>query len=125
LTSRAASSLRGICAVPDDRPLEGRHAVVTGASRGIGAAIAERLGTFGARVTLMARDHAALQTVAERVPDSAAIVCDITDAQAIARAFAEAKRCGRIAILVNNAGVAASEPFLRTDDAMLERMLAV
>jgi NAD(P)-dependent dehydrogenase (short-subunit alcohol dehydrogenase family) len=111
--------------VPDDRSLEGRHAVVTGASRGIGAAIAERLGAKGARVTLMARDHAALQTAVERIPESAAVVCDVTDGEAIPRAFAEAKRRGPIAILVNNAGIAASAPFLRTDDAMLERMFAV
>jgi len=111
--------------VPDDRSLEGRHAVVTGASRGIGAAIAERLGVLGARVTLMARDKEALEVVAKRVPDSAAIVCDVTDAQAITHAFAEAKTRGPVSILVNNAGIAASAPFLRTDDAILEQMFAV
>jgi len=111
--------------VPDNHSLEGRHAVVTGASRGIGAAIAERLGTLGARVTLMARDNAALEAVAKRVPDSAAVLCDITDAQAITRAFAEVKARGPVSILVNNAGIAASAPFLRTDDATLERMFAV
>ncbi len=111
--------------MPDDRSLEGRHAVVTGASRGIGAAIAGRLGMLGARVTLMARDRTALESVAAQISGSNVTVCDVTEAAGIVVAFAEAKTRGPISILVNNAGIAASAAFLRTDDAMLERMFAV
>ena len=111
--------------MPDDRSLEGRHAVVTGASRGIGAAIAEALGQRGARVTLMARDKTALEAVAERVLYSSVSICNVTEPVEIVLAFAEAKKRGPIDILVNNAGIAASASFLRTDDAMLQQMFAV
>jgi NAD(P)-dependent dehydrogenase (short-subunit alcohol dehydrogenase family) len=111
--------------VPDDRPLAGRHAVITGASRGIGAAAAEALAKLGARLTLMARDKEALGKVAAGISDSQALACDVTDAASVSRAFAEARERGPIAILVNNAGIAASAPFLRTDDALLERIFAV
>jgi NAD(P)-dependent dehydrogenase (short-subunit alcohol dehydrogenase family) len=111
--------------VPDDRALAGRHAVVTGASRGIGAAAAEALAKLGARLTLMARDNEALDKTSGEIVDSKAIVCDVTDAASVTRAFAEARERGPIAILVNNAGIAASAPFLRTDDALLERIFAV
>jgi NAD(P)-dependent dehydrogenase (short-subunit alcohol dehydrogenase family) len=111
--------------VPDDRPLAGRHVVITGASRGIGAATAEALAKLGARLTLMARDKDALGKVSERIRDSKAMVCDVTDAASVSRAFVKARERGPIAILVNNAGIAASAPFLRTDDALLERIFAV
>ncbi|HEY8697909.1 MAG TPA: SDR family NAD(P)-dependent oxidoreductase [Rhizomicrobium sp.] len=111
--------------MPDDRLLAGRHAVITGASRGIGAATAEALAKLGARLTLMARDKEALGKVAAGIADSRAIVCDVTDAASVSRAFAEARERGPVAILVNNAGIAASAPFLRTDDALLERIFAV
>ena len=111
--------------MPDDRPLAGRHAVITGASRGIGAATAEALAKLGARLTLMARDKEALDQTSGGIADSKAIVCDVTDAASVSRAFAEARERGPIAILVNNAGIAASAPFLRTDDALLERIFAV
>jgi NAD(P)-dependent dehydrogenase (short-subunit alcohol dehydrogenase family) len=111
--------------VPDDRPLAGRHAVITGASRGIGAATAEALAGLGAQVTLMARNEGALDEVSKSIPGSKAIVCDVTEPASVSRAFAEAREHGPIAILVNNAGIAASATFLRTDDALLERIFAV
>jgi NAD(P)-dependent dehydrogenase (short-subunit alcohol dehydrogenase family) len=111
--------------VPDDRPLAGRHAVITGASRGIGAAAAEALARLGARVTLMGRDEDALRTVSGKIAGSKVVVCDVTETASVSRAFAEAREHGPIAILVNNAGIAASAPFLRTDDALIERIFAV
>lgn len=106
-------------------PLEGRHAVVTGGGTGIGAAIASRLTELGAVVTLMGRRREALENRAAALPGARAIVCDVTDEEAVARAFAEAaESSGAVGILVNNAGAARSSPFLETvaDDfrAMLE-----
>ncbi|HEY2447172.1 MAG TPA: SDR family oxidoreductase [Rhizomicrobium sp.] len=108
-----------------DLSLEGRHAVVTGASRGIGAAIAARLADMGAQTTLMGRDASALESEASRNPDARVIVCDVTNPDQIEKAFAEARARAPISILVNNAGAAESAPFLKTSDEMLERMLAI
>ncbi|MCS0614983.1 SDR family oxidoreductase [Massilia kyonggiensis] len=103
--------------------LQAKHAVVTGASRGIGLAIARALRAQGARVTLMARDARALEaTAAELGGDTAWQTVDVTDADGVAAAFA---RAGAVDILVNNAGQAASAPFGRTDAALWQRMLDV
>jgi NADP-dependent 3-hydroxy acid dehydrogenase YdfG len=87
--------------------LSGRSAVVTGASRGIGAGIASALGEQGVRVVMLARTEAKLKEHAERVPGSLPLVCDVTDPKAVDRA---AKRIARHLggapdILVNNAGI--------------------
>jgi NAD(P)-dependent dehydrogenase (short-subunit alcohol dehydrogenase family) len=111
--------------VPAELPLAGRHAVVTGASRGIGAAIAARLAQLGAQTTLMGRDHAALEREAARSVDAHAIICDVTDPTQVESAFAEARARAPIAILINNAGIAQSAPFLKTSDEMLDRLMAV
>jgi NAD(P)-dependent dehydrogenase (short-subunit alcohol dehydrogenase family) len=106
--------------------LEGRHAVVTGGGRGIGAAIATALAAAGARVTLMGRNEATLEEKAEKLPVGQAVRCDVTEEAAVAAAFAEATRAfGPVAILVNNAGAAESAPFVRTSLELLRRMLDV
>jgi NAD(P)-dependent dehydrogenase (short-subunit alcohol dehydrogenase family) len=106
-----------------DDTLNGKHAVVTGASRGIGLAVARALLAQGARVTLMARDAAALEAAAAGLGGATAWrTMDVTDPAAVAQAFAHA---GAVDILVNNAGQAASAPFGRTDDALWQRMLDV
>jgi NAD(P)-dependent dehydrogenase (short-subunit alcohol dehydrogenase family) len=103
--------------------LQGKHAVVTGASRGIGLAIARTLRAHGASVTLMARDARALEAAASDLGgDTAWQTVDVTDADGVAAAFA---RAGAVDILVNNAGQAASAPFGRTDAALWQRMLDV
>lgn len=112
-----------------DVALAGRHALVTGAARGIGAAIARRLAAEGARLTLLGRDLGALQRFAATLPGSAAakpLACDVTDAAQVAAAFDAARAAhGPLAILVNNAGQAATAPLAKTDEAMWARMLAV
>jgi NAD(P)-dependent dehydrogenase (short-subunit alcohol dehydrogenase family) len=103
--------------------LGGKHAVVTGASRGIGLAIARALLDQGARLTLMARDPAALEAAARELGGGTAWrQVDVSDAASVADAFA---RVGGVDILVNNAGQASSAPFLRLDADMWQRMLDV
>jgi NAD(P)-dependent dehydrogenase (short-subunit alcohol dehydrogenase family) len=107
-------------------PLDGRHAVVTGGGRGIGAAVAQTLAAAGARITLMGRSEAALQDKASGLPTARAVRCDITEEAGVAAAFVEAAAAfGPVAILVNNAGAAESAPFVRTSLALLRRMLEV
>ena len=116
-------------AVATPAPLAGRHALVTGAGRGIGAAIARRLAADGARLTLLGRNLDPLAALAADLPPTArarAVVCDVTDADAVARAWASATDgAPPVDILVANVGQAASAPFVRTDDDLWQRMLAV
>jgi 2-hydroxycyclohexanecarboxyl-CoA dehydrogenase len=105
-----------------------RHAVVTGAGRGIGAAIARRLAGEGHQLTLMGRTVSALEALRAELPGKAhaVVTVDVTDAGSVAQAFAQAREAlGPVAILVNNAGQAESAPFAKTDAALWQRMLAV
>jgi NAD(P)-dependent dehydrogenase (short-subunit alcohol dehydrogenase family) len=109
-----------------------RHAVVTGAARGIGAAIAHALAGAGARVTLLGRDIHTLKVTAAQIAaahpqsETAAITADVSDSAAIREAISRARaRFGPVHLLVNNAGQAESAPFLKTDEALWQRMLAV
>lgn len=110
-------------------PLAGRHALVTGAGRGIGAAVAHRLAVDGARLSLLGRQPAPLQALAASLPEIAkaqVVLCDVADAQAVSAAWAQARAAhGPVTILVNNAGQAASAPLGRTTDALWAQMLAV
>jgi NAD(P)-dependent dehydrogenase (short-subunit alcohol dehydrogenase family) len=108
-------------------PLRGKVAVVTGAGRGIGAAIAAALSRQGAGVALIGRDAAKLEKqAAELSADALVAPADITDPESVHNAFVKIRdRFPRIDILVNNAGQAESAPFSRTDLALWNRMLAV
>jgi NAD(P)-dependent dehydrogenase (short-subunit alcohol dehydrogenase family) len=85
--------------------LSGKHAVVTGGNRGIGAAVVRLLESHGARITIVHRS-----------------TVDISDGDAVSRAFST---LGQIDILVNSAGYANSAPFTKTDDALWRRTLDV
>jgi 2-hydroxycyclohexanecarboxyl-CoA dehydrogenase len=107
--------------------LSGKVAVITGAGRGIGAAIAQALAASGATLALLGRDEARLKSHAATLagePFTAS--ADVTDPASVAAAFARIRaRFPRIDILVNNAGAAESAPFSRTDLDLWNRMLAV
>jgi NAD(P)-dependent dehydrogenase (short-subunit alcohol dehydrogenase family) len=101
--------------------LSGKVGFVTGASRGIGEAIARRLATEGARVVLAARDRAACERHAEELrasgAEAVAALCDVTDRGSIALAIATAvSRWGRLDVLVNNAGLGGPTPLDDADD---------
>ena len=111
----------------DTLPLAGRHAVVTGAGHGIGAAIARMLAADGASLTLLGRRREPLVALADTLDARTTIVtADVSDVEAVRRAFemARAER-GPVTILVNNAGQAESAPFKRTTQELWDRMLAV
>jgi len=110
--------------------LAGRTAVVTGAGRGIGAAVARALAGAGARVALAARTTEQLERVAAGLRSAAheaiALTCDVSDPKSIANfARTVAERLGAVDILVNNAGVGFSEPLTRTSLDDWNRILAV
>ena len=106
-----------------DRPLAGRHALITGGGRGIGAAVADALARLGADLTLVGRDAAVLEAKAASIRDAtvAAVVGDVNDEASMAAAF---ERAGPVSILVNNAGIAESAPFGRIDDGHWDRTVA-
>ena len=97
----------------DIKPFSGRSALVTGASRGIGAAIAEALAAAGAHVIMVARTAAALEEVEERIHaagGSATIApLDLTEGESIAKlGAAVAERWGKLDMLVLNAAILGS-----------------
>ncbi len=104
--------------------LAGRHALVTGGGRGIGAAIAASLAGAGARVTILGRTQAELAAQAARIPGANAVTADVTEPAAVERAFAEARGAsGEISILVNNAGLAKSRALAKTDEVFWRAVL--
>ena len=101
--------------------LTGRVALVTGASRGIGAAVARALDAQGVRLGLASRSGDDLG-----IKDAVAQPCDVRDPAALASLVAAtAARFGRLDILVVNAGVGAYGPFLELPPADLEAMIDV
>ena len=112
-----------------DHSLDNRHVLVTGAGTGIGAAIATACGKAGARVSLAGRRRDPLLALqASLAADRAHAVADfdVTDADKVRNGVAAARRAfGPIDILVNNAGEAPSAPFVKTDLATWNKVLAV
>ncbi|WP_439509435.1 3-oxoacyl-ACP reductase FabG [Marinimicrobium koreense] len=101
--------------------LEGKVALVTGASRGIGAAVAEQLGAAGAVVVGTATSQAGADRITERLASQGVtgegMVLNVTDAESVASVLADMKaRHGLPAILVNNAGITKDNLLMRMSD---------
>jgi 3-hydroxybutyrate dehydrogenase len=115
----------------NDLVLRGKHAVVTGASRGIGAAIASTLARHGADVTLMSRNEARLREQVATLKNefngkAQAVAIDIAQPVQVSAAFARAAaQFGPPQILINNAGIATASPIGKTDLAKWQQMLEV
>ena len=113
-----------------ERYLQGLRAVVTGGSRGIGAAITSALAQRGARFTILARAARELAQHVETLTRDSGILatgfeCDVTDAASVRSALGRAAAIGRVDILVNNAGSAESRAFTETSRDDGDRMISV
>jgi 3-oxoacyl-[acyl-carrier protein] reductase len=105
---------------------DGRVAVITGAARGMGLAVAKALADRGATTVLSDVRDGTLQDVAEEIEGASAVVTDVTDRTAVRDLIGGAIAThGRLDILVNNAGVLYPTRFLEIDDDEWRRTFAV
>jgi 3-oxoacyl-[acyl-carrier protein] reductase len=107
-----------------------RIAVVTGASRGIGAAIAQAIAAQGCHVVLVARDQAKLDQVGQAIAQAGGQAtvkpCDLSDADAVAELIeGVATEFGRLDVLVNNAGITRDGLFMRMSDEQFDQVIHV
>jgi NAD(P)-dependent dehydrogenase (short-subunit alcohol dehydrogenase family)/enamine deaminase RidA (YjgF/YER057c/UK114 family) len=110
-------------------PLAGRVAVVTGAGRGIGAATARALADAGLSVVVAARNRDQIERQAAELVamgrQARAVACDVTSEASVQALSREAGELGQVAVLVNNAGAAASMPVVKTSLEEWNRLIAV
>jgi len=119
-TSAALSKTSGL------RYLDGLHALITGGSSGIGAAIAYRLSDAGARLTLVGRRFEPLKQMTASLEEAQAVPFNVTDEAAVEAGLQEAaEHFGPVDILINNAGAATSAPFGRIQLDAWRAMLEV
>lgn len=106
--------------------LDGKRVLITGAARGIGAALAKRLHERGARVALIGLEAELLREVAARCGDAPWAECNIALRRQVEEAVeAMVERLGGLDVVVANAGVAAQLPLLGGDPSVMERTMDV
>ena len=107
--------------------LDGRVAVITGASSGLGAHFARVLSAAGARVVLAARRRERIEALAAELPGAVAVAGDVARAEDNERLIETATaRCGGVDVLINNAGITEGpKPALETSLAEFQQVLAV
>lgn len=103
---------------------------ITGAGRGVGRALALRFAREGYAVAVSGRSESAVRTVADEISAgggvAAPLVCDVTSRTAVEAAVASTESAlGPIDVLINNAGAAASAPFVSMDDGLWDEMMSV
>jgi NAD(P)-dependent dehydrogenase (short-subunit alcohol dehydrogenase family) len=107
-----------------DHRLAGKVVVVTGASSGLGAQVARALAAAGAVPVLAARRAERLEELVAQLPSADAVACDVTSEEERERlVLAVVERHGRIDGLVNNAGIGATAPALRTSAEVFARVI--
>jgi 3-hydroxybutyrate dehydrogenase len=108
-------------------PLQGQHAFVTGGGTGIGAAVARRLASAGAAVTIGGRRLAPLEFTAQAIgPAAEHVLIDVTDESSVHGAFKQAAAArGPLTVLIKCAGLAQSSPAAKTSTALWNDAIAV
>ncbi|MFO6299275.1 SDR family oxidoreductase [Rahnella selenatireducens] len=116
---------------PTQNPTQNKVALVTGASRGIGAAIAERLALDGFTVIVnYSRGEAEADAVVSKIEQAGgkaiSAQADVSDGAAVSRMFASAQQAfGGVDVLVNNAGIMTLSAIADTDDAAFDRLIDI
>ena len=109
------------------KSLDGKVAVVSGASHGLGLAISQELSTLGAHVVLLAQDQGRLDAAAETLDGPTTTVsCDLADGQQVKKAAEQIMELtDQVDILVNNAGIPAPRTFQETDFGDWDQVIGV
>ncbi len=110
--------------------LNGRACLITGAARGIGLGVAQRLATEGAAVCLADLNRDGVQTAADQLQRDGlraiGLRCDVSDRAAVREAIqATVRQFGRLDVMFNNAGISQTKRFLEIEEAEIERILRV
>jgi NAD(P)-dependent dehydrogenase (short-subunit alcohol dehydrogenase family) len=105
--------------------LRGKTALITGASRGIGRAIAETYSAEGASLVLTATTLESLESVAKNLPDAVILAADLSDSRQVHQLFEDATSQRTIDILINNAGIYQGKPFEQYTLQELDHLMKV